>query len=1308
MVWSNWLRSLQQSAISCSYGRRSRRKSSPVHSSRIGCGQVLENRQLLTVSLSLSAATANESDVLAARTITVTATNDVAVVGNETVDVTVTDFEVGDFTLSASQITILAGQTSGFVTLTVLDDTVVEAAETGTISLTNPTAGLVVDLINGSQTLTIANDAADTANVSIVTVAPATGAEGTAQVFNVVLTGDVEAPFAVNLAFSNSGLDAIADAEITGANFDVTFGVVDTAQTATLALTFGAANATTQPVSVRRRQDLRVEGVENYTVGLTVVPPATIPVAQVNSTATAADDSKAASIDNDASDTVTLIVQNRTNANLNPLVETNTDASHLFIVTITGVAGAGVEGGFVVPFQLLDGDVPTGVTPIVGREKTDKLLAVPLDVAEIADASFIATAIDYFFEAGDTSTLTVQVKGDQIVELEELFTVELQAITAQAGGLGTNAIVLPQVVSSDRDLGEISNDDTLITVEVNTDSKAIMSVSDFNSPANGEDSISYSLREAILLSNVAKKDQVIQFTGNKFKPQATPTPRIILDGTKLPPITAAVTITGPHSSQSDLNHPDEMLVISGGGTLDNAKKHGIGTPGTSGIVEIVGGPAFSVDVSFVHFEGGGGVTDGGAIKATGPVSLTLTNTMLSLNQSTTSGGAISASGIASLTISNSTFFYNESVDGGAIDIGGSSATSVNIENSTFYLNNASANGGMLRINNPLASVELNQVTAADNIASVAGAAIQNLGPAAALEISNSIIALNKIASGSRTAAGEVVVAPTEISGPSSQMGVNLISADPLLSGLVDAGGATYVMVPSNFLAGFSYRSNTSKSPAIDAASSSVTTDQRGVTRPAGSAPDLGAVEVTSIQSRFIQVESITVASDIIAVDWETTGAADGIQSNPGDTVALEIFITRNDPAGPESPWSGSGDVVVDSSAVLASQQHIMSNIGGVLRLRVPLATAVDIATVGSASEDPRTSFSLQNLVAGEYRLSMFSLNAENYRSGGSFAVNVSATFTVPGSSFQVLSAALSRIPVQTPSLTETASMLDVELGLSKEVAGWFNWAGLSEKWLQGKNGQSYALLPDGTFIKWDAAEWRSSGHTVLGETMASLSSDYYTNPALLINGIVNSPVTQKGSAAEFLVWLDQSFEFLPSRTTRFDGQRLNNRALYGDGEKWMQAASNEWYYIRPDGGLYRWDGKSGLNGTLITQMPQAVYQHPQLLINATGIMLDYNYGLTLKGNTDYRNFLGQEERWVLGSRLVNTDGSAVPLQQWFIVTADGNVRIWNGTKRFKDSVVVADAGSAVYRGTVQQSEDQLKALYDQDQYFSEWKDLLGI
>ena len=158
MVWSNWLSSLQQSVISRSCRRRSRRKMSSVHSSGIGCSQVLENRQLLTVSLSLSAAAANESDLLAARTITVTATNDVAVVGNQTVDMTVSDFEVGDFTLSAPQITILAGQTSGSVTLTVLNDTVVEAAETGTISLTGPSAGLVVDAINGSKTLTIAPD----------------------------------------------------------------------------------------------------------------------------------------------------------------------------------------------------------------------------------------------------------------------------------------------------------------------------------------------------------------------------------------------------------------------------------------------------------------------------------------------------------------------------------------------------------------------------------------------------------------------------------------------------------------------------------------------------------------------------------------------------------------------------------------------------------------------------------------------------------------------------------------------------------------------------------------------------------------------------------------------------------------------------------------------------------------------------------------------------------------------------------------------------------------------------------------------
>jgi hypothetical protein len=55
---------------------------------------------------------------------------------------------------------------------------------------------------------------------------------------------------------------------------------------------------------------------------------------------------------------------------------------------------------------------------------------------------------------------------------------------------------------------------------------------------------------------------------------------------------------------------------------------------------------------------------------------------------------------------------------------------------------------------------------------------------------------------------------------------------PLLGALAANGGSTRTMLPAN------------NSPVRDAGTSStITVDQRGVTRPKGSAPDLGAVEI---------------------------------------------------------------------------------------------------------------------------------------------------------------------------------------------------------------------------------------------------------------------------------------------------------------------------------------------------------------------------------------------------------------------------------------------------------------------------------
>lgn len=110
---------------------------------------------LPSVSLSLSPSSASEAG---ATFVTLTATSSVAVTADETVDVTVsgTGITAGDYTLGATTITILNGQTTGTTTFTVVDDAAVEGTETATIALSNPSSGIT--LSGATQNLSIADN----------------------------------------------------------------------------------------------------------------------------------------------------------------------------------------------------------------------------------------------------------------------------------------------------------------------------------------------------------------------------------------------------------------------------------------------------------------------------------------------------------------------------------------------------------------------------------------------------------------------------------------------------------------------------------------------------------------------------------------------------------------------------------------------------------------------------------------------------------------------------------------------------------------------------------------------------------------------------------------------------------------------------------------------------------------------------------------------------------------------------------------------------------------------------------------------
>ncbi|WP_193323842.1 endonuclease, partial [Marinifilum sp. N1E240] len=98
---------------------------------------------LPSLELALSSNSGAEADATA---ITLTVTSSETVSENQTVDVSIsgTGITASDYTISATNLTILSGETTATATLTVVDDSDAEGTETMTVTLTNPSAGIVL------------------------------------------------------------------------------------------------------------------------------------------------------------------------------------------------------------------------------------------------------------------------------------------------------------------------------------------------------------------------------------------------------------------------------------------------------------------------------------------------------------------------------------------------------------------------------------------------------------------------------------------------------------------------------------------------------------------------------------------------------------------------------------------------------------------------------------------------------------------------------------------------------------------------------------------------------------------------------------------------------------------------------------------------------------------------------------------------------------------------------------------------------------------------------------------------------------
>lgn len=276
----------------------------------------------------------------------------------------------------------------------------------------------------------------------------------------------------------------------------------------------------------------------------------------------------------------------------------------------------------------------------------------------------------------------------------------------------------------------------------------------------------------------------------------------------------------------------------GSATLNSVTINGNVSSGDGGGIFSGGSATLSLSASKVT---NNSAARGGGIFANGTE--TVTDSTISANLATLQGG-----GVINFTesiITNSTISGNSTANqGGGIFTGGS----LLLTNVTISGNYASIGGGLFSFG----SETLTNVTINGNNAADGGGIFNSLET---ISLRNSIVANNlggncTIFSGSITSLGRNLDYGNTCAFAASG---DIINTDPLLGPLANNGGPTMTHA---LLSG---------SPAINAADPTTfpATDQRGVTRPQGAGPDIGAYELVPSIATAVSVPTMTELGLII-------------------------------------------------------------------------------------------------------------------------------------------------------------------------------------------------------------------------------------------------------------------------------------------------------------------------------------------------------------------------------------------------------------------------------------------------------------
>ena len=288
-----------------------------------------------------------------------------------------------------------------------------------------------------------------------------------------------------------------------------------------------------------------------------------------------------------------------------------------------------------------------------------------------------------------------------------------------------------------------------------------------------------------------------------------------------------------------------------------------------------------------------GAEQGGGILNLGH--LTINRSTISENQSDDDGGGI-YSFDGTLAINSSTIANNTSTadEGGGVFVSGGTAT---ITNSTISGNDAGSSAGGIMVFG--GQLTLQSTTIGNNNGSFAGGLrVSFLGQAT---VSNSVLGDNtggpdcEAGFGTIIDGGHNLVESQSSCGFTDGVNGNIVGQDPVLGPLADNGGPTFTHA---LLTG---------SPAINAGDSgTLTTDQRGIARPQGTADDIGAFEQETFDLAIVK-EAVgddgtfafeqTANSDVDFTNFSLTTTGGTAQTTLTDLPAGFLEIEEIAPAG---------------------------------------------------------------------------------------------------------------------------------------------------------------------------------------------------------------------------------------------------------------------------------------------------------------------------------------------------------------------------------------------------------------------------